>query len=336
MPRRTRREVCRSLSLAVLGTGGGAVGSVTASGKTTGGEEWHLEAGGAVTSSPTVVDGTVFVGAHDATVCAVNATTGKQAWVFETDDVVSSSLTVVDDVVFVGAGDGTVYALRADSGDPQWSGETESPLDSSPTVVGGILHVGSYDGAVYAIDATTGEQEWAFDTGSMIRGSGLTVAGGRVFVGNHDGTVFALEAATGDQRWTFETDGDVYSSPTVVDGTLFVGSADGNLYALEAGVSGSRDGSRVMLGTLGHHGDWQYADQTIEVGQSPTEAETNTERTSRRPSGRANETAVPPRNGTDETTTADDGGTPGFGLGAAAGAIGGGLLFQRIRTTDDE
>jgi len=48
-----------------------------------------------------------------------------------------------------------------------------------------------------------------------------------------------------------------------VDGTVLVGSNDGILYAVDAGVSGSSEGSRVMLGTLGHHSQWRYAGQEI-------------------------------------------------------------------------
>jgi tRNA A-37 threonylcarbamoyl transferase component Bud32 len=77
-----------------------------------------------------------------------------------------------------------------------------------------------------------------------------------------------VDAETGEEQWRFTEPSDgVYSSPTVVDGTVYVGSQDGNLYAVDAGVSGSSEGSRVMLGTLGHHGNWRYAGQSIETKQ---------------------------------------------------------------------
>ena len=103
------------------------------------------------------------------------------------------------------------------------------------------------------MDAATGEQEWAFETGGELSSS-PTVAEGTVFVGSDDDYLYAVDAATGEQEWAFETGADVESSPTVAEGTVFVGSKDDNLYAVDAGVSGSSEGSRVMLGTLGHHG----------------------------------------------------------------------------------
>lgn len=77
-----------------------------------------------------------------------------------------------------------------------------------------------------------------------------------VFVGI-DNNLCALNADTGEQQWGFYTDfrhgQTVFSSPTVVDDTAFVGGQNGNVYALDADVSGSSEGSRIRLGTLGHH-----------------------------------------------------------------------------------
>ncbi|ERJ07814.1 alcohol dehydrogenase cytochrome c protein [Halorhabdus tiamatea SARL4B] len=94
--------------------------------------------------------------------------------------------------------------------------------------------------------------------------SSPTIADGTVFVGSGDNNVYSLDGETGKENWHFETGGWVRSSPIVVDGTVFVGSRDSKVYALEADVSGSSEGSRTRLGTLNHHDDWRYADQSIE------------------------------------------------------------------------
>jgi outer membrane protein assembly factor BamB len=46
---------------------------------------------------------------------------------------------------------------------------------------------------------------------------------------------------------------DGTSSPTVADGTVYVGDGDGKLYAIHTDHTESSEGSRVLLGTLGHH-----------------------------------------------------------------------------------
>ena len=114
--------------------------------------------------------------------------------------------------------------------------------------------------------AAGGDVVWEFETGDDVDSS-PTVADGTVFVGSADNNVYALDARDGTERWTYETGSGVRSSPTVVNGTVFVGSGpveSGAVYALDAGVEGLSEGSRVMLGTLGHHGDWRYAEETTD------------------------------------------------------------------------
>ena len=76
-------------------------------------ERWRFTAGDSVDSSPTVVDGVVYVGSDDGTLYALDAATGAERWRFATGDEVDSSPAVVDGVVFVGSEDGNVYALEA-------------------------------------------------------------------------------------------------------------------------------------------------------------------------------------------------------------------------------
>jgi len=216
-----------------------------------GSEVWSFEAD-RVSSSPTVVDGRVFVGNDDNNIYALEASDGSEVWSFETGDRVRSSPTVVDGTVFVGSEDNNIYALEASDGSEVWSFETGDRVRSSPTVVDGTVFVGSVDDNVYALDASDGSEVWSFDTPSGSTSS-PTVVDRTVFIGSNNNTLYALDAGDGSEVWSFETGWFVSSSPTVVDGTVFVGSHDERVYAIEAGVSGSSEGSRVKLGTLGHH-----------------------------------------------------------------------------------
>jgi len=267
----------------------------------TGEQEWAFETGDSV-SSPTVVDGTVFIGSMDNNLYAVDAETGTQQWAFETGSWVGSSPTVVDGTIF-GISEGNLFAVDAETGEYEWTFQTDIWIStSSPTVADGTVFFGSFDDNLYAVDAETGDEEWAFETGDAVRsptvmdetvfvGSGdnlyavdartgdgewafqtgntvhssPTVVDGTVFVGGDDTNLYAVDAETGNEEWGFETNDTVQSSPTVVDGTVFVGSSDNNLYAVEAGVSGSSEGSRAMLGTLGHHNEWRHNEQAIEI-----------------------------------------------------------------------
>lgn len=218
----------------------------------TGDHRWTYETGQQVRSSPTVVDGMVFVGSDDGQLYALDAVTGERAWSFGAGDLVLSSPTEADGTIFVGGADNNLYALDAESGEERWSFETGWWIASSPTELDGTVYVGGMDSYLYALDAETGEQEWSFATSDWI-GSSPTVVGGVVFVGGGDGQLYAVDAATGDHRWFYSLENPLESSPTVVDRTLYFGGTE--LYALSTEVPGSSEGSRVRLGTLGHHHD---------------------------------------------------------------------------------
>ncbi|RJX43669.1 hypothetical protein DM826_05300 [Halonotius aquaticus] len=244
----------------------------------TGDQEWVFETD--IASSPTVSSGTVFVGSGDNNLYAVDAETGDQQWVFETGDSVYSSPTVANGTVFVGSRDNNLYAVDTETGQEEWAFETGGVVDCSPTVSDNVVFFGSGDERFYALDAETGQEEWVSYVPYPVRSS-PTVADGTLFIAadnepnsltlaetSDDGIIGALDLETGEPKWSLNIGID-FSSPTVANGTLFIGSSndtDGNieggkLVAVDTDVTGSSDGSRAKLGTLGHHGDRKNAGQ---------------------------------------------------------------------------
>jgi hypothetical protein len=137
------------------------------------------------------------------------------------------------------------------------------------------LFVGNDSGNLYAIDTSTRTEEWTYETDAIIDSS-PTVADRTVFVGNDDGAIFALDVDSGVYKWGYKTGDEIRSSPTVVAGTLYIGSDDGNVYALDAPVSGSSEGSRIRLETIGHHNvpigdDGEEEDSRPDDGKEDTE-----------------------------------------------------------------
>jgi polyvinyl alcohol dehydrogenase (cytochrome) len=150
-------------------------------------EVWFFNAEDAVTATPAVVDGTVYVGDWSGNFYALDLDTGERRWTFRArthprvyaGQIVSSA--AVADVageptVYFGAGN-TLYALRARDGDLRWQhrlappGAADDPreIESSPIVADGLVTFGSDvhnadDGtpaAVFALDAATGKERWA-------------------------------------------------------------------------------------------------------------------------------------------------------------------------------
>jgi len=230
--------------------------------------EWRSEVGGE--ASPVVVDETVYT-STDEGVYALDASDGEVVWKFETEmtSLPFPSPTVANGTVYIGDHGGTseregnFYAIDASDGTEEWSIETAGSVGATATVADGTVYVGDDVGDVYALDAQTGEEKWKYESRGWyvpsLSLSSPTVADGTVYMGS-DKYLHALDAETGEELWRFEVEEqDPYvgpTSPTVVDGTVYVGSSGGNLYAINAGVSGSSEGSRVLLGTLGHHHTW--------------------------------------------------------------------------------
>ena len=78
---------------------------------------------------------------------------GTLKWTFNTGGAIHSSPAIVDGVVYFGSRDGNIYALDADTGEKLWEFKTDSWVESSPAVVGGIVYCGSNDAHLYALDA---------------------------------------------------------------------------------------------------------------------------------------------------------------------------------------
>jgi outer membrane protein assembly factor BamB len=198
----------------------------------TGLQKWTFLTGNRVESSPTVVNGVLYVGSQDGNVYALDANTGQKKWSFTTGGGVDSSPLVLNGVLYVGSDDHNVYALDANTGQKKWSFTTGSRVYSSPTVVNGVLYIASMDGNVYILDASTGLQKLAIPMGGTA--SSPKVLNGVLYVGSGDHNVYAFDATTGQQKWAFTTGDGLISSPTVVNGVLYIGSVDHKVYALDA------------------------------------------------------------------------------------------------------
>ncbi|WP_405817955.1 serine/threonine-protein kinase [Streptomyces sp. NBC_00838] len=210
---------------------------------------WRHGVGGAVTSSPTVAGGVVYVGSSDGRVYALDAATGEEKWHYPTADRVETAPAVVGGVVYVGSSDGRVYALDAATGERKWHYPTADKLEPAPTVADGAVYIGG-SSTVTSLDAATGKKRWA-----VSRDSGLkppAVVDGVVYIAGYK-SMSALDAATGAEAWAVgasdwgfrnknvwsnEPEDWGFTSPRVVDGVVYIGSSK-RVYALDA-ATGNR------------------------------------------------------------------------------------------------
>lgn len=145
---------------------------------------------------------------------------------------VQSSPSLVDGRVFVGARNGSLYALDLETGEELWeSSHGSSWVNGGPAVADGRVFVGSSDGRfIQAVDAESGEEIWRRDSTGVVWSSPVVVEKAVVF-SESSGLVRAFHVATGETLWYTFLPVGTWASPVVHEGTLFIGSDDG-FYAL--------------------------------------------------------------------------------------------------------
>ena len=196
-------------------------------------EMWRFSTGGAVLSSPAVVDGVLFVGSDDGNVYSVDALTGTERWRFATEGAVFSSPAVANQMVYIGSSDDNVYALDAETGGERWRFNVGNDVLSSPAVADDMVFVSSHGGVLYAIDALTGVSRWeqaCNGAGADLITSSPTLADGAIYAGTDwgtDGVLCAKDPATGDGLGSQVFAMGITSTLVVSNSNVFVAAKDG-------------------------------------------------------------------------------------------------------------
>ena len=190
------------------------------------------------------------------------------------DIVFTSSPTVVNGVVYIGSMDGTLWAYPAAGcgqefcDTPLWRSTNLAQIVDTPTVANGKVYVGSqtsFDSAAGKLNVFKAsgcgkaicKPKWQGLAGAQsILSSSPTVSNGVVYVGAFDGKLYAFNAGGCGQRkckpmWTGQTGGTIESTPTMDGDSVLVGSDDGNLYAFPAAGCGQKQCQPTWVGQIG-------------------------------------------------------------------------------------
>jgi len=93
-------------------------------------------------STPSIVDGLVYVADFSGFVHCLDAENGKPYWVFDTKAHIWGSTLLADGKVYVGTEDGDLYVLAAGKTMKQVSRvDLRSPLYASPVAANGVLYI---------------------------------------------------------------------------------------------------------------------------------------------------------------------------------------------------
>jgi outer membrane protein assembly factor BamB len=227
----------------------------------TGKRVWRVRTGLLVgSSSPTVVDGVVYLGTltnveMGGALYAIDAATGAVKWQADLGSSASaSSPSVLGDTVYVGNSNGNVLAFPTSCStpcNPKWLYELGGGFEiGTPVIADGRIFV-SADGAggsfVYALPASCGdfvcEPIWHADTVTPFTFASPAVADGVVYTQGFKLYAFDENCGTGGAvcKPLWRGDARGASSPAVANGVVYAGSAEGRLYAYAAGCgSGGR------------------------------------------------------------------------------------------------
>ncbi|NMG82603.1 MAG: PQQ-binding-like beta-propeller repeat protein [Methanosarcinales archaeon] len=129
----------------------------------TGAEIWSCDLEDEASSTPTVVDGIVYIGGNDY-LYAFDTSNGKEKWKYQVGGVIESSPAVSRGTIYFGSEDHFVYAVDTATGKEKWRFKTDGSIQSSPAVSENVLYVCSGvsidESAIYAFDTATGTLKW--------------------------------------------------------------------------------------------------------------------------------------------------------------------------------
>jgi outer membrane protein assembly factor BamB len=138
---------------------------------------WSVDSGGPISASPSVVDGTLFIGNNVGRMLAIDVRDGHQEWSGDFPSALMSAPLVIGDNVVVGEG------------------------DENSMVMHGVVHVGGAANALISLDRATGAVRW----NTSIGGTGMPSAayvGGRIVAHVGNGDLVSISPDTGDVAFT--------------------------------------------------------------------------------------------------------------------------------------
>jgi outer membrane protein assembly factor BamB len=155
--------------------------------------QWSFRAKKAITASPVVAQGVVYVTSLDGMFYAIDEQEGWLLWKFRMDKGSVSSPIIHENVVYFGSAGGSIYAINTEDKTLRWKYKIETQVSGSPMIDGNNLYCGGADGNVYCIDSLSGELRWKFETHGAITGQPVFNQN-LFFVGSSDKYIYAVEA----------------------------------------------------------------------------------------------------------------------------------------------
>ena len=149
-----------------------------------------------------------------------------------------SSPTIVDGIIYIaGCSDG-LRAIDAINGESIWVTDFGYEIDATPAYHDGSIYVGAQEPPFASVDPLDGTMNWTSDFaihGSPGVADGMVFFGD--YLKNDSARVISLDCLTGDTVWTYMTTAFTFrGSPSITDGIVYIAAQDGYLYAFGTGL----------------------------------------------------------------------------------------------------
>jgi outer membrane protein assembly factor BamB len=203
---------------------------------------WRFETGGQISASPTLIEGTLFIGNNNGSLFAIDATNGHVIWAAHVQNALMSAPLVYGDMVIVGEGDPTsrtsspsepmsvgqgpsaLIAYDRWNGTMRWQTALNGSAMPTPAIVDGILVHHDGAGWINGIDPADGSKRYAHWIGSMASMTAMLPVGDGDFVtaGVGSNAAWRVHADGGSVVWrsTFARGASgIGDCPPVSDGT---------------------------------------------------------------------------------------------------------------------
>ena len=182
---------------------------------------WRTETGGQISASPTIVDGTLYIGNNNGSLYAIDVRTGATRWTAKVPNPLMSAPLIFRDLVIVGEGDPTsrvsspsapvmvgqgpsaLIAFDRASGKMRWQTPLSGSAMPTPAIVNGMLVHHDGAGWINGLDPATGERRYARWIGSMASMTAMLPVGNGDFVtaGVGSNAAWRLHADSGSLVW---------------------------------------------------------------------------------------------------------------------------------------
>ncbi|HZY95832.1 MAG TPA: PQQ-binding-like beta-propeller repeat protein [Candidatus Cybelea sp.] len=161
---------------------------------------WRTETGGQISASPTVADGTLYVGNNDGALYALDVASGQVLWSAHVPNPLMSAPLIYGDLVIVGEGDPTsrtsspsepvsvgqgpsaLVGFDRASGKVRWQTVLLGSAMPTPAIINGVLVHHDGAGWINALDPATGEKRYAHSIGSMASMTAMLPIGNGDFI----------------------------------------------------------------------------------------------------------------------------------------------------------